>query len=98
MPSVPLTLGLAVPDRTEGGRLPRRRGGDVPVVWGSGRPGPAGHGGVWISMPSVPPTLGLTLLDRREGAAVTPLAKMTLLGASLQCSSPLSPLIITAWS
>ena len=71
MPSVPLTLGLAVPDRTEGGRLPRRRGGDVPVVWGSGRPGPAGRGGVWMSMPSVPPTLGLAVLDCREGAAVT---------------------------
>merc|ERR1712086_1019089 len=36
MPSVPLTLGLAVPDRAEGGRWPRRRGGD----------GPSGRGGV----------------------------------------------------
>jgi len=65
MPSVPLTLGLSVPDRAEGGRLPRRR---VLDCWEGAMATPAGRGwpcrpGEGPVMPSVSLTLGLAVLD-----------------------------------
>ena len=74
MPSVSLTLGLAVLDCWEGGGGHVTLGPAVLDRWQGAAATSAGRGwpfrpGEGPVMPSVPLTLGLAVLDRREGGA-----------------------------